>query len=263
MRTKEHEPVILEPSHLEEGWYVEQNTLKVISWNIYRNNRAAAIEASLQQFVRDHDPDVLLLQETPAYEASHFSDIAVFDPYYKIYEPMHILHRPRPSIKFTSSGQLTLSKYPFAETTAYQLPALGYRARRSRLRGETVHRVALYTQLTAASGKRIGLYNVHLENRASPSGRLKQVHHLLKIIDEKHDDLVVVGGDFNTFLTATLESCLKPFHQAGFVNIYQDIRLSLLPRLDYFMIRGAQVARRMRLRGRGSDHRPIMAEITF
>ncbi|HET6566545.1 MAG TPA: endonuclease/exonuclease/phosphatase family protein [Rhodothermales bacterium] len=262
MKTRQEAPLILPPREETAPPHPDLHRLRVVSWNVYRNNFPETIEASLKHFVQDCRPDVLLIQEAPVYEVSHFADMAVFDGYFKIYEPMYVVNRPAQSSDLRSVGQLTFSRIPFTTTTAYLLPPIRLRFSRSSPDSPVVRRVALYTRLTLESGKRVGIYNVHLENRALPEGRYKQVRHLLNIVENQKDDVVIVGGDLNTFMTKTFELCLRLFTKAGFRDVFHDDRLRLLPRLDYFMVQGVRSAEPRRLKGSGSDHQPIMADVT-
>lgn len=262
MKTSQEAPLIVLPTEETAPAHPDLHRLRVISWNVYRNNYPATIAASLQRFVQDHRPDILLVQEAPVYEVPYFVDMTVFDGYFMIYEPMYVVNRPAQAADLRSVGQLTISRIPFTTTTAYLLPPIRLRFSRAGTSDPIVRRVALYTRLTLGSGKRIGIYNVHLENRALPEGRYKQVKHLLSIVEKHEDDVVIVGGDLNTFMTKTFELCLRLFEKAGFRDVFHDDGLRLLPRLDYFMVQGVRSAERRRLRSRGSDHQPIMADLT-
>lgn len=263
MNPAHEDPIVYRPRDVYELAPSDLHTLRVLSWNVYRNNRPEDIEESLMRFVRAHEPHVILLQEAPVYELSGFADLEVLDGYFEIYEPMHIMARPSGPSGPTSVGQLTFSKLPYIETTAYLLPPIRFRFGRKTSSTSVVRRVALYTQIAMEDGTRVGLYNVHFENRALPEGRYKQARHLITIIESREDDVVIVGGDFNTFLTKTFELSLHLFYEAGFVNVFRDERRRLLPRLDYFMVRGAESTRILPLRGRGSDHQPIMADVVL
>lgn len=263
MNPAHKDPIVYRPRDVDELAPSDLRTLRVLSWNVYRNNRPEDIAGSLTRFVRTHEPHVILMQEAPVYELSGFPDLEELDGYFEIYEPMHIMMPPSDARGPTSVGQLTFSKLPYIEATAYLLPPIRFRFGRKSSSTSVVRRVALYTQIAMEDGTRVGVYNVHLENRALPEGRYKQARHLLSIIDSRGDDVVIVGGDFNTFFTQAFEISLHLFYEAGFVNVFRDERRRLLPRLDYFMVRGAESTRILPLRGKGSDHQPIMADVVL
>lgn len=234
-------------------------SLRLISWNVFRNYRAAAVAQSLRRLVATHRPDVLLIQEAPVYDASHFADLDAFEGYRALYTPVHEIAVPRPRYRFRSTGQLILTRHPFAATDVLELPALPRRIRRMARGADTVTRNVPYVRFRICGGGTLGVYNIHLENRTSPAGRLRQVGPLFEAMRRQADDCVVVGGDFNTFLSARFETSLRRFEAAGFTNLFHAVGPRWRPRLDYFMVRGAVRARGVQLRGRGSDHQPIMA----
>jgi endonuclease/exonuclease/phosphatase family metal-dependent hydrolase len=236
-------------------------SLSLFSWNVYRNYRAARIEASLRQVIERHTPDVLLIQEAPVYDERPFADLPVFEGYHRFYAPVHEVLVRRRHLNFSSTGQLILSRHAFDATEVHELPVLPSRVHEAARQTGIVTRNVTYARFRLCTGGTLGVYNVHLENRAFPAGRAAQVRHLLDLIAAKDDRLVVVGGDFNTFLTRALETCLHLFEAAGFVNLYSAPRLRLLPRLDYFMVKGAAAAGARAVRGRGSDHAPLLATI--
>lgn len=237
------------------------SALTFLSWNVYRNYRPKQIEASLQRFVAQHRPDVVLLQEAPVYEDRAFPGAEALEGYHRFYAPVHeILVRKR-HLNFASTGQLILARHAFAQTEVHALPVLPSRMHAAARRTGIVTRNVAYARFPLYSGGTLGVYNVHLENCAFPAGRTAQVRHLLDVIRRKEDRIVVVGGDFNTFLTRALETCLVSFECEGFVNLFGVRRLRVLPRLDYFLVRGAAGAQASVLRGRGSDHAPILATI--
>lgn len=238
---------------------MSSSPLTLISWNIYRNARPEQIERSLSKLIRAHVPDVLLIQEAPVYETERFSDLALLSDYSSFYAPVHEILQPSSRFRFVSTGQLTLLKWEPITSEVHPLPPVSG-ALRPPSEGATVGRLALYTRI-AFSGKQMGIYNVHLENRSMPAGRLAQVTHLLDaIVPSQGDDVVVIGGDLNTFFPAFLESSLACFQERGFTNVFADER-RWLPRLDYIFVRGAE-AWALPVSGRGSDHQPILAQIS-
>ncbi len=94
-------------------------------------------------------------------------------------------------------GNAILSRFPLERVRHVHLPIeyeWFYREGDSRLGT----RMALLAQ-TKIGGKEVGVVCVHLENRASPEGRVRQFSYLLDEIDAHFGDLpVLIGGDMNT-----------------------------------------------------------------
>jgi endonuclease/exonuclease/phosphatase family metal-dependent hydrolase len=235
--------------------------LILLSWNVFRNYRAAQVAASLASLIETHRPDVLLIQEAPVYDTHRFADMELFAGYNALYAPVHQVRIRSRRLPFESTGQLILSRQAYAATATHDLPALPRWGAKRSARTGTVTRRVLYGRLRLPSGKTVGLYNIHLENRSLAEGRLKQVRHLLEVIRATEDDVVVVGGDFNTFLTPAFEACLRAFAQEGFHNLFSLAGASWRPRLDYILVRGAVAAEGLQLRVRGSDHQPVLATV--
>ncbi|MCH7492136.1 endonuclease/exonuclease/phosphatase family protein [Patescibacteria group bacterium] len=230
--------------------------LSMVSWNIFRGYHKSKIRASLKKIMHEHNPGMILVQEAPVYESGVFWDDPIFAGFNTYYAPLHQVKKPTSFYNFSHSGQLALSRYPFTKTAVYPLPSV---ARQFMGRGHVIKRLALYTQILTDSGKSIGIYNIHLENAAWPSGRIKQLRFLQKIIDHNNDDCVVIGGDFNTFLGGfeQVNAILKKF---GFSKLFSGKRW--LPRLDHFFVKGAR-ATGVQLRGSGSDHQPVMVRLSL
>ncbi len=240
------------------GIYQEaiNGNLTFVSWNILRNYNQQEIKGSILKIITERDPDLILIQEAPVYDESTFWNGALFSGFNVYYAPLHQVKNQTPFYNFAHSGQLTLSRYPFTKTEAYPLPSV---SRQFLGHNHIIKRIALYTQIQTRSGEKLGVYNVHLENAVWQSGRRKQIEYILKLIEKNNDDIVVIGGDFNTFL-GPLERGPAVLQGAGFERLPAGFKLT--PRLDNFFIKGSK-ASGLQLRSSGSDHQPIMASITF
>ncbi len=232
--------------------------ITLVSWNILRGYNAEQIKTSLSQIMRDYNPNVLLLQEAAVRGSTTFWKDDLFTGFNVAYAPLHHVAQKTAFYDFDHSGQLTLSQVPYREVETYALPLV---ARQSLGKDHLITRIALYTQIENAEGMKIGVYNVHLENRTGPSGRQYQMKSLLETIEAKNDDVVVVGGDFNTFLGSYLEKGICDLETAGFEKGF--VKRGILPQLDHFFYRGERIARASgkQLYGEGSDHQPIMLEL--
>jgi len=224
--------------------------LTMVSWNILRNYHQEKVRKTLTGILEEQEPGLVLVQEAPVYDSSTFWDDDIFREFNAYYAPLHQVKKQTAFYNFAHSGQLTLSRYPFTKTEVYQLPSV---SKPVLTKNHVIKRLALYTQVQMEGGKTIGIYNVHLENATWQTGRRKQLEYLLGIIEKNGDDVVVVGGDFNTFLGG-LEQGISTLKKAGFDDLLSRPRV--VPRLDRFLVRGTK-ARAVPLRGYGSDHQPI------
>lgn len=230
--------------------------LTVVSWNILRNYNREKIKESITKIIEDQNPQLILVQEAPVYDESSFWDDDLFAGFNVYYAPLHQVRNQTVFYNFAHSGQLTLSHYPFTKTATYQLPSVS-----KPFLGDNhiIKRLALYTQVQTEEGKTLGIYNVHLENAAWQSGRRKQLEYLLGIIGQNNDDVVLIGGDFNTFLSG-LEQGISALEEAGFDRLLSGFKLT--PRLDHFFVRGS-TGTGSQLYGSGSDHQPVMASLNL
>ncbi len=232
--------------------------ITLVSWNILRGYNAEQIKTSLSQIMRDYNPNLLLLQEAAVRGSTTFWEDDLFTGFNVAYAPLHQVTQKTAFYDFDHSGQLTLAQVPYQNVEVYALPLV---ARQSLGKNHLITRIALYTQIENVNGIKIGIYNVHLENRTGPSGRQYQMKSLLETIEAKNDDVVVVGGDFNTFLGSSLEKGICDLEKAGFEKSF--VKRGILPQLDHFFYRGERIARASgkQLYGEGSDHQPIMLEL--
>ncbi len=228
--------------------------LTVLSWNILRNYNGEEIKESFTRIMEEQNPSLILIQEAPVYDESAFYDNDYFTGFNVYYAPLHQVRNQTVFYNFAHSGQLTLSRYPFAKTETYQLPSV---SRQFLGDNHVIKRLALYTQVQTEDGRTVGIYNVHLENAAWQSGRRKQLEYLLEIIGQNNDDVVLVGGDFNTFLGG-LEQGISVLERSGFKKLLSDFRFT--PRLDHLLVRGSK-GTGLQLHGSGSDHQPVMANL--
>ncbi len=233
--------------------------LTLLSWNVHRGYDPQRLQASLLRLLAEHDPDVVLLQEVPVYpERPFWEEPALAAPlagFHLFFAPMHEVLRRTSYYPFRFSGQLTLSRFPFAAAEAHGLPQVS----RPKLgRHHRVRRVVAVTRLQAAAGA-VGIYNLHLENTTGPGGRRLQMRCVLDLVEEHGDRVAVLGGDFNPLF----DPC-EPLHgeiaRGGFRRLFER-RCGLWPRLDFFFARGASAARGRALSAAGSDHQPILARI--
>ena len=172
-----------------------------------------------------------------------------------LYAPLHTVRQQTPFYDFLHTGQLSLSKSSFSKTEVHTLPHVW---RHLLGKNHTISRVALYTQISNQNDTTIGIYNVHLENVIWHTGRRKQIEYLLGLIEKKDDEVVIIWGDFNTFL-GSQESCIKLLEDAGFERLIDRWRWT--PTLDHLFVRWSHQSQGSKISWNGSDHTPIYGSI--
>ncbi len=173
--------------------------------------------------------------------------------YHLVFAPMHRVLRRSPYYPFTESGQLTASWHAPSDVTVAPLPVVTHPKLGPAHR---VARLALMTSYRVASLS-VRLAHLHLENTTGPGGRELQAERSLAAATALPADVVVIAGDLNTFLVP-FEGTAARLRQAGFTQAPR--RRPLVPDVDWFFARGARVSA-TRLPTRGSDHRPVLAEL--
>jgi endonuclease/exonuclease/phosphatase family metal-dependent hydrolase len=225
---------------------LDQN-LNILSWNVYRGYDLDNFKKSLNQLIEDNDFGIITLQEAPLNEKPFWED----SEFNAFYAPFHQVKKQTNLYNYNSSGQLTLSKYPFLKTEVFELPTVT-----NFVVGpdHITKRIVTYVQVEKDS-KKVGVYNVHLENCATSVSREKQIKIILEKIEENNDDIVILGGDFNFIFGH--EKGMKLIEKNGFKKMF-DSRF----KLDHFFIKGVK-AEGFKLKASGSDHNPIGMRISF
>jgi endonuclease/exonuclease/phosphatase family metal-dependent hydrolase len=90
------------------------------------------------------------------------------------------------------NGLLTLSKYPIVSSEIKHFS-------QATLPDSLMHKGALKVTILVGANQRFNIWNVHLQDGASPKVRSRQLGELIKWVHEAHDGQVadIVGGDFN------------------------------------------------------------------
>ncbi len=229
----------------------------VLSWNVFKGFYEHKLLANMHELIRDNAPDAIVLQEAPMYPDGSFLELPEnFIESCKLYVSSQ---KKRPGVyEFAHTGEFTAAKTPYTKAEFYLLPQVTNQ--KHFMDSEYLHRSFLYTQFKTDSGT-LGLYNVHLENMATPKSRLIQVQELYKVIEKNDDDITVLAGDFNTFMSSALEPAVQFFHRKGFVNGLKPGLKQWLPRLDHVFVRGAKNIETTIFPRIGSDHKPSIAKI--
>jgi endonuclease/exonuclease/phosphatase family metal-dependent hydrolase len=240
---------------------VDCRRLRVASWNIHRSYRGEQVRQSLTTLIRTEEPDIVLLQEVPVYPRGPFWGLdqlgALLADYHLEYVTMHRVGRTTSYYSFAETGMVTLSRTAPVAVEAVPLPTVS----RSKLgRNHTIRRTALVTRHTLAD-RVVCVCHLHLENTTGPRGRAQQISHLLDRLDLGPDTTTVLAGDFNTLL-GSRETVHGQVAAQGFVPVAMIGRSRLLPALDHFFVCGGIGQRGRTLRLPGSDHRPIIFDLT-
>jgi len=229
---------------------------RVICWNIHRAYDAAGVVAGLRAVFADLEPHVLTLQEVPVWpEGPWWSAEGVCDLLHEhrlVFAPMHRVDRPTPYYPFLASGLVVAVRGGFDRPSAALLPAVS----RSKLgRGHQVERVVVGVRCRL-EGAAVGVWNVHLENTARPSGRELQARAVAAVAG---DGPAIVAGDFNTMIPS-LEGVDRALRDEGFARVAVSGPAGMVPQVDHFFVRGIRAVWAERLPISGSDHRPICGE---
>lgn len=232
-------------------------TLRLLSWNIHRAYDDRRIAESLHAVIRDRDPHVVLLQEVPVYPHGPWwlepGVRSVLAGMQTVFAAMHRVARPTAYYPFLESGVLIGVRAPLASHRAVRLPV----ASRPKLgRNHRIERIALGVRCRAGT-LTLEIWNVHLENTARPSARVRQAMALAAALG---DGCTIVGGDFNTMF-GPLEGVVAALEAANLQRVVPGNERRMSPSIDHFFVRGVAAARGEVLRLRGSDHLPIYAEV--
>lgn len=232
-------------------------TLRLLSWNIHRAYDDRGVAESLHAVIRDRDPHVVLLQEVPVYPHGPWwlepGVQTVLAGMQLVFAAMHRVARPTAYYPFLESGVLIGVRAPLASHRAVRLPV----ASRPKLgSSHRIERVALGVRCRAGN-LTPEIWNVHLENTARPSARVRQSMALAAALG---DGCTIVGGDFNTMF-GPFEGVVAALEAADLQRVVPANERRMSPSIDHFFVRGVAAARGEVLRLRGSDHLPIYAEV--
>lgn len=247
-----------------------QSALRVIDWNIDRGKHLPAVVDAL----RRENPDLVLLQEVDSgTRRSGSVDVAaelarqlglnyIFEPAFRelgqggdAVQGQALLVRGA----ILQSRVLRFQQQSHFWKPQPYLPNWAFLQRRSG------GRIALVAEVESA-GRRVVVYNVHLESRGFGHTRDVQLEETIRdALRYPEGTPVVIGGDLNTLYgTAGVR---KRLADAGFRNCFGDraVRTHVLyGALDYIFVRGAiDCGDTTVVRGsNGSDHDFVSARIT-
>ena len=255
----------------------QPESLRVVSWNIARGSRFDAVS----KFLLSANADLILLQESDrscrrtAYRNVASELAQKLAMHYAFGIAFQELGQGSPDSP-AHHGQATLSRWPLSEGRILRLssqskfwrphwwiPHLG--AFQRRVGG----RMALVTHVAFGTHS-LTVYNVHLESRNGDDLRRSQLTEVLSDASQYGSDQVLVAGDFNFDLTATLQESLV--HHAALQNPFASVKFSTIPSsfgrnrvIDWILIRGDAKTRSPEVHNSvaASDHYPLSLTLQF
>ena len=174
--------------------------LRLVTFNVRFGRKIAEIAHSFKNYPNLAQADVILLQEIEDHHkektprAAHLAKLLQMD---YVYVPSRRLPLSR-----GTHGSAILSRWPLREATAIRLPV--YRFLR-------LHpRVALSAELDFF-GRKIKIFNIHLNGSLNYKKREAQLNEIVKLIDRDNSRKpVILAGDFNTIPLLTLADTSLP-----------------------------------------------------
>ncbi|HLG95254.1 MAG TPA: endonuclease/exonuclease/phosphatase family protein [Bryobacteraceae bacterium] len=252
-----------------------RRTARILNWNIDRGQHLAGIEAEM----RARRPDLCIFQEVD-FQArrTHGQDIAqtlaeVFGMNYSFAPEFEELSQ-KTSAGAAYHGQAVLSTLPilssrilrFENQSGFWKPRPLLISSLAILQRREGGRIAQITELDNG-GRRLVVYNLHLESRGNEQLRLRQLNEVLQDAGRYPQDVpVIIAGDFNT--KSRRSPLIARLNQAGYQSCFGDRRLRthiFIGALDWVFLRGPIQAEDARVvRGaHASDHFPISLEVRF
>ena len=238
--------------------------LRVVTWNIERGVRFAAIVSTLKRL----EADVILLQEVDRFadrsgNRDVASDLAQELRMHWVtggeFQEIGEGGRGRAA----TSNHAILSRFPIVDA---QLTVFARQARwkwkANPLQPRRGGRVAIRAETAGVT-----FYNLHLESGDSDPVRQEQLEEVLRAHGSASSSVAIIGGDLNTGERAR-RGLLQRMTDAGFVDalgpIGNRLTSSKYPRpVDWIFVHGAQrVGGHVEAVQKVSDHYPLVSTIT-
>ena len=230
------------------------DSIKVLSWNIAKNNQARHWREDFLNILQQHQPDKILLQEVRLCAVE--KQIAELTSMGWSFAPNLI-----DTFDNSYSGVLTATKVaPLqskAKITKHQEPITG------------TPKVSLFVEYSLGNGLETLLaVNTHLINFVETSKFQAQLAEIYAIISQ-HQGAVILSGDFNTWsrrrwlllLEMTAKLALTPITFSP-IEAQKIKRFLLSPPLDYIFYRGLRqkTPSAKVINISSSDHNPLLVE---
>lgn len=225
---------------------VRDKHFKLLVCNVYQDNRDAR---KCLECIRQNDPDIIILVETDQWWKDQLS------PLDKIYP--HCVAKPLDN----TYGMLLYSRYELIDPMVKYLVEEGI--------------PSIHTRVKLLSGDVFHLYSVHPQPpvpQENPRSTERDAELLMVAKQAKDCKLpVVVAGDLNdvawsytTELFMKTSGLLDPRRGRGFFNTFHAYHWFLRWPLDHiFCSKHFQLNNLKRLKPMGSDHFPILVELTL
>jgi endonuclease/exonuclease/phosphatase family metal-dependent hydrolase len=243
----------------------EGPSFRVMSYNIEYGNRGLDSVATV---IRDQHPDIVGLQEVDVHWSarSNFVDQAATLSkatgmnyrFARIYQ----LPNADPSKPAREFGVALLSRYPIVAFTNHEITRLS-------TQDSTPTPAPLPGLLDATlnvDGRNVRVFNVHLDYRADPSVRVKQVSEILEYLS-KDTIATILTGDLNAAPNAPeLRPLLERLHETWQGSEPGLTFSSTKPekRIDYVLVSGGICPMASRIpKVYASDHFPLVIDLTF
>ncbi len=164
-------------------------------------------------------------------------------------------------------GQAILSRLPLERVRVLRFAHQAHDWSKDLVQPRCGGRMALVAEVVVG-GRRLVLYNTHLESRGDPAGRARQLDEIVADIDQRGiDGAVVIAGDLNTRRGAAAG---EPAGYLGDHPLFGAAARAAVARLgrrrvgaSWFLVRGAeaQPVPLRPLRPAASDHEPLVLEL--
>ena len=249
------EETIIEKFH-HSASILNRDSIKVLSWNIAKNNHSFHWSKEFLAIVRQHQPDKIFLQEVR---------LCALKQQIPELESMGWSFAPNliDTWDNTYSGVLTATKADLIQSqvkmTAQQEPVT------------KTPKVSLFVQYSLGSDRETLLtVNTHLINFVETKKFEAQLQEIEAVI-AKHQGAVIFSGDFNTWNQSRWLLLSKMTARLGLTSVYfppvearKIKRFWLSPPLDYIFYRGLKQkkasAKVLDYIG-SSDHNPLLVEL--
>ncbi len=235
---------------------LNRDSIKVLSWNIAKNNRDRHWSEDFLAIIAQHQPDKIFLQEVRLCAIAQ--QIPELESMGWSFAPNLI-----DTLDNTYSGVLTATKsdrlHSKAKISKHQEPVTG------------TPKVSLFVEYPLDNDKETLLaVNTHLINFVDNSKFQAQLQEIKAIVSQ-HQGAVILSGDFNTWNRSRWLLLLQMTTQLGLTPVYfspieaiKIKRFLLSPPLDYIFYRGlrqktpsAKVIDNIS----SSDHNPLLVEL--
>ena len=221
-------------------------TLTVLSYNIWFGDNIDVAVSELQEIKSQRELDIILLQEMDEIGTEQIARELEMN---YVYFPAAI--EPTYDENF---GNAVLSRWPITDSQKLILPHKSF--------SNQMNRIATRATISL-SGSEILVYSLHAES-VFTLPRYKQDQYNAVLADIGSDaNLVIVGGDFNSFTETAVKALEEDFWQAGFVRASEGsgssfVKYGIEVYSDHIFTKGFVVEEAGKMtEATASDHLPI------